>query len=84
MHTLSSFQIWNKSGKFGSTDEIDFKVDRVCHEFILSESRAMNQAGNLHLIVRAELSVGKTEMQNSQVMWKEIQTLFWNVWPIAI
>ncbi len=68
------FQIWKKSGKFDSTDEIDFKgdwVDRVCHEFISSEIRAMNQAGNLHLI---EKDMGG----------EKVYVLFWDILPVAI
>lgn len=79
-HSKSFPNMEKKWGKFDSTDEIDFKgdwVDEVCYEFISSDTRAVNQAGVLHLIARAELFVEKTEMQDSQVLrkmgvWKAI------------
>ena len=82
MQCEQSWQPYNANIR-DCTDEIDFKVEQVCHELILSDIRVMNQAANLHLIARAELCV-ETEMQDSEVLWKEMQALFWDVLPIAI
>lgn len=65
MQCEQSWQPYNANMR-DCTDEIDFKVEQVCHELILSDIRVMNQAANLHLIARAELFV-ETEMQDSAV-----------------
>lgn len=61
----------NKSGKFGSsTDEIDFKVDRVC---ILSEVRCFGP----------ELVICIWERPFPDFEDKKNHALFWDVLPIA-